>query len=672
MLAAAGAALGLAYFVAAPLRYHSSVKLLITRQSSGYVGAQPPMPASLASQAEVIRSTAVLAVAAGSPALQAMPTVAGADDPVEALRDGLRVEFTREAGVLAVGYVASKPRDARVGATEITNAYIAFSAKKTRSSASDRIEDLAAEKARWQADLAKKTQAMEDYRRSAGQAGGAPEIELRRRIQALSGSLTDAHMATIETRGRYEEALRPLRSRPNQLAALEAMRRQGLVGGDEARQASIRTELATLEESLRDLRRRRYLEEHPMVQRVRARMDQLELSRAAMLEATFESAQHREQELQKSLNELQRAELERSGHSAELRRIETDVQRTQRLCEAYDAQILELKSLAGSDPGSIAATVVSAATEPSAPQSPRLAPSLWIGLGAGLLAGLIAGLLDGRLRSMSELVTALRLPILASIPRSRSLRASRTAEPGAMLIGACAPIDTALGFLYAKGACKSLLVTSASDGDGKTTVAAGLAVAIARAGKKVLLVDADYRHPSLGAMLGCGGDRGLSQVLSGQESSDGVIVRTRTEGLDFLDSGPRPPNPADLLNSQALADVLLILTDRYDRVVVDAPSVLALPDARILGAMVDATVLVARVSKATRGAMVRSRDALLSVGARIAGLVINDARGVGDSLGAPRPAARATARRTPPPPPAPPPPPSEVAASDRRQVAQRV
>jgi len=185
-------------------------------------------------------------------------------------------------------------------------------------------------------------------------------------------------------------------------------------------------------------------------------------------------------------------------------------------------------------------------------------------------------------------------------------------------------IRTAVYFGVPHGTAKTLLVTSPAPGDGKTTLASNLAIAMAQAGNKILLVDADFRKPMQHKIFELDKKIGLSTVLAGEADLAHAIHKTEVNGLEVLPCGPIPANPSEILNSQMFADVLSELVGRYDHVVIDSPPVMPVTDSRILAASCDCTILALRAEKSTRKSAVYARDTLRSVGSRILGVVVND------------------------------------------------
>jgi capsular exopolysaccharide synthesis family protein len=148
---------------------------------------------------------------------------------------------------------------------------------------------------------------------------------------------------------------------------------------------------------------------------------------------------------------------------------------------------------------------------------------------------------------------------------------------------------------------------------------------MAQAGQKTLILDGDFRKPMQHRIFGLNDkDVGLSSVLAGARSLDEVIRPTGIKGLGLLSCGLSLSNPSEALNSQRFADALEILSDRYDRIIVDAPPVMPVTDAQILAALCDVTLLVLRAERSTRKTSQQARDGLLSVGAHILGALVND------------------------------------------------
>ena len=185
-------------------------------------------------------------------------------------------------------------------------------------------------------------------------------------------------------------------------------------------------------------------------------------------------------------------------------------------------------------------------------------------------------------------------------------------------------IRTAVFFGAPKEDAKAILITSPAPGDGKSTLVSNLAIAMAQAGQRTLVIDADFRKPVQHKIFELDDDKGLSSVLAGRDTIEQAIQQGVVDSLDIMACGPDVPNPSELLNSDVFKATLKKLTEKYDRVVIDSPPVGPVADAQILAAICDTTVLVLRAEKSTRRQAQHARDGLLSVGAQLLGAVVND------------------------------------------------
>ncbi len=253
------------------------------------------------------------------------------------------------------------------------------------------------------------------------------------------------------------------------------------------------------------------------------------------------------------------------------------------------------------------------------------------------------------MRSAEDVKANLGLSVVGAIPRM-PMTGSAEARGWAVHLESMSPVAeayrsvrTAVTFAMS-GQARSILITSAVRGDGKSTLASNLAIAMAKAGRRVILIDCDFRAPVQHRTFGVSDDSGIASVLAAREPIESAIRRSAIERLDVLPCGPVPKDPSEILNSERFVSVLKGLATVYDHVLIDSPPTSAFNDARIIGAACDATLLVVRIDKTNRRLVHSSRDGLQSVGAKIMGVVLNDVRASAtDSYGYPeRPAPVST------------------------------
>jgi capsular exopolysaccharide synthesis family protein len=274
-------------------------------------------------------------------------------------------------------------------------------------------------------------------------------------------------------------------------------------------------------------------------------------------------------------------------------------------------------------------------------------PALLLGLLLGLSLAYLAEIRDTGFRTAAEVRRTLGLPVIGHIPSFKPARRARLPQkseapsldpmlcahhrPASGEAEAYRGVRTALFFGVAAAQRKVIQVTSAAAGDGKSLLAANLAVSVAQSGKRVLLIDADLRRPRLHQLFGLREGPGLASVLAGKAEVEQVIRPSGVCGLSLLPCGPRPGNPAELLTSTRLEDLLRDLRDRYDLVLIDTPALLAVTDPRVVLARVDGVLLNVRAGSG-RSASERARDLLIDLQASIVGVVVNamDQHGRGD------------------------------------------
>lgn len=170
---------------------------------------------------------------------------------------------------------------------------------------------------------------------------------------------------------------------------------------------------------------------------------------------------------------------------------------------------------------------------------------------------------------------------------------------------------------------KSLVITSSGPNEGKSTTACNLAVVMAQAGSKTILIDCDQRKPSIHKVFGLSNKCGLSNILADEVELKDAVYKTQVDNLEILCSGTRPPNPAEILSSEKMKGFLQGLKERYDSIIIDTPPIVAVTDAQLLSTYVDGCVLVIASGQTDRGAVIKAKGLLDKVGAKILGIVLN-------------------------------------------------
>ena len=290
---------------------------------------------------------------------------------------------------------------------------------------------------------------------------------------------------------------------------------------------------------------------------------------------------------------------------------------------------------------------VDIARTPNSPAEPNIPRNLGFAFVLGLTSGIgLAFLLEGTdntVRTPEQAQAISGLPSLGMIPLGAKSSSESNSKRGLIVAGGKEPVElvtqsrpqsqmaesyralrTSLLLTCVGAPPKTILITSALPREGKTTTSINTAVVLAQKGTRVLLIDADLRRPSIHKTLGLGPRIGLSNVLTGGATLQQATIRSSMlPNLYILPAGTPPPNPAELMASSQMFDMLAELREQYDHIVVDTPPTLSVTDAVVLSTRADAVVLVIRSAQTTKPALRRSRDILAQVNARVAGVLLN-------------------------------------------------
>ncbi|MBZ9744886.1 polysaccharide biosynthesis tyrosine autokinase [Mesorhizobium sp. CO1-1-7] len=347
------------------------------------------------------------------------------------------------------------------------------------------------------------------------------------------------------------------------------------------------------------------------------------------LRLKFQEAQNKEADLKAKLTELEKQQIVFNDKNIKytILKREVDSNRSQ-----YDGLIAKLNEVGvSSELKTQSAAVVDFATRPLSPYSPRLSINLAIALALfmALSASIIyiVELLNNTFTNPEQIEKELGLAMLGILPLvdDRELIAS-IADQKSGLSEAYRSLRTSLQFSGAEGAPRSLLVTSSEPSEGKSTTSFKLGQDFAALGAKVLLVDGDLRKPNLHRLFGLDNAIGLSNLLTNtvrKEDLAGIFRATKYPNVTVLTSGTIPPNPADLLSSPKMALIITNLGKRFDLVIIDAPPVVGLSDAPILGRLAEGTLMVISTNQVTRKSAKTALKRLRAAGANVIGAAMS-------------------------------------------------
>ena len=290
----------------------------------------------------------------------------------------------------------------------------------------------------------------------------------------------------------------------------------------------------------------------------------------------------------------------------------------------------DLETPPGQTQAPIKASVVDSAPRPESPVSPQPIRNLGLAAVLGLLLGLglavLREMLDTSVKSAEDVLVSADAPVMGHI----TFDSSAVKTPLITSLGSHAPrvessriLRTNMQFVDVDHNSKAFVVSSSVPREGKTTTATNLAIALAQAGQKVLLMDGDLRRPQVASILGIEPAVGLTTVLVGSMPLADAVQKHSVPNLWVLTSGATPPNPSELIQSHAMAEVLTQARQDYDIIVIDAPPLLPVTDAALLARQADGALLVVRHGSTTRDQLAMAAERLGAVEAKTLGAVLN-------------------------------------------------
>ncbi len=575
---------------------------------------------------------------------------------VNAILGGLTIEPVKETRAIRVSYTHNDPKIARLVTEGITEAFLDSNIERKVGKFKQTAKWLEESANKLKAQAEKAEEDLANYARTHNIYNTEGNNTLTtEKLTRLHDQWLKAQQETLVKRSLYEEVKAGrVKDLPEAFA--------DMVYKSAPRLATLQTQLAELEKKRAGLATK-YGPDYPDViennEQIVAVKEQIAENTKLLerqMQADYERALSDEQTIKKQLEAAKVEAVQQNQDGAEYNLKKQEVATNRKLYDDFMGKSNQANLQIQEQQNNL--RVIQAAQLPLGPAGPNrfraILLSLILSLGVGVGLALMLEYLDNTVKTVEDVARYAQLPALGIIP-ARIGSASRkgiskgkaaanghgklqVATPGAVprnsqlmaldqrssAAEAYRVLRTSVLLSTAGQPPKLILVTSGQPGEGKTTTAANTAASLAQLGASVLIIDCDLRRPAMHKVFGTDNTIGLSTYLSRDITLDKVIQKLPIDNLHFLPSGSIPPNPAELISSEKMRELLQTLCKTYDHILIDSPPLINVTDPVILSTLVDGVMLVVHGGKSTRDVVRRARQELTGVGAKVFGVVLNN------------------------------------------------
>jgi len=550
-------------------------------------------------------------------AMEASPPQAGTSDErkrnqvLSLLQTNLKVVLPRDSRIVSISFESADPAMAALIANTFGTEFIQANLQRKFDSSSYAREFVANQMAEAKQRVEQAERNLNDYSRTTGVIRTGDAAGDSNTTSGDGGSVTASSLLQINQAANQAAADRVVaEGRWRAISSVPLLASREVLANSTVNM--LMTERAKVQAELEQELSRR-LDDYPTVRQKRAELAKLEseLQNAALavrnsIRAEYLAAQNTELSLQAKLDGLKAQTLREQDSNVQygLLKREADTNRT--LYDGLLKRYNELNATAGISSSNV--SIIDTAERPTNPTSPNLTKNLLLALIAGVgLAALtlfVKDQLDDAIRVPEDVEAKLRLPLLGVVPKATGRDPdSDMGDPKSPVSEAYNSLRAALLYSTSAGLPQVMLVTSAQSAEGKTTTSYATAASLARMGRKVALVDADLRRPSIHRRFGLSNERGLTDLLTSSDPIESAIQATPQDNLFVIASGPIPPSPTELVSSPRMEQVVQDLARDFDVVVIDSPPILGLADAPALSALADGVIFVVESDRSRRGSL---------------------------------------------------------------------
>jgi capsular exopolysaccharide synthesis family protein len=551
------------------------------------------------------------------------------DEIVEQFQKTLKIAPVRNSELIELTFESP---DAQLAATVVNTAMEEFVNMLMDSNvASSKTASMFLEKQirAAQIKLESSEKKLNDFSRKAGLVSMDPKLNLiMRQLEELNDALAKARAERIGKEALYQQAI----SENNQ--HLAQILQDDLIKDLKGQLASLKAEYEDLSTTFKPA--------YPKMRQLRAKMDEIEFrisqEKQFIIESIkndYEAALKKQEYLQIKAEEQKQRAITLNDKATQYKILLRESETNKSIYQSLLQRSKEIEATLGAAVTNI--HIIDRARVPIYPSKPKVARNMLLGLLMGIFGGIALAFLleylDDTIKNPDELINRFHIPVLGLIPydkecdNNRQLMALKSyAEPRSPVAESIRTAITSIDLSAAEQPPKTILITSVLAGAGKSSLATNTALSYLSAGEKCLIIDVDLRKPSLHRIFNA--DRkgaGLSNVLSGINSLKEVIHQTEFSGLDYISSGPLPPNPAELIASNRMRQLLKMVRQHYSHIILDGPPYQGFAEILVLANMVDGVILITVEGDTPRDGVKHFRRSVLNVNGKILGAIVNRA-----------------------------------------------
>jgi len=446
------------------------------------------------------------------------------------------------------------------------------------------------------------------------------------RLSQLNALVTGAKTERIAIETRYKE-LKKLSSQPEMIESLPSILSNPMI-------QQLKTDYVSLQRKYSELSKK-YGVKHPRIMDIRSQIGLMKQKIALEVKKNVNSlmteykvTQSREATLIEALEQQKKEALELNRKAIEYKILERDAESNRQM---YNVLITKMKEVdLSSDLKGTNIRVIDPAQVPRSPIGPNKGFNIlfaaFIGLGLGMALAFFLEYIDTSMKTPED-IKRIQVPYMGFIPTfipNNKKELIVQEDPKSLISEAYRTLRTGILFSGSKASPQFIQVTSAGPQEGKTITTANVATVMAQSGSRVLIMDCDMRKPRVHEIFGISNSRGLSDLLLDGEDWFSFIKKTTVPTLDLIPCGTIPANPSELLGSKRMQRLMTLLSEKYDRIIMDSPPILAVTDSIVLSRLVEGIILVVGAGGASKNGVSRSVELLKEVDARICGAVLNN------------------------------------------------